>query len=344
MKKFNRKGKKINLRKLSFDELWKEAIENTFEDFMKFFFPQIAKHIDFKEKIIFRDKELIKIFEDLKDKKLSKEKRFVDALVEVSLKESEKKTRKNLFIHIEIQGYKESDFPKRMFLYYCLLYPKVKRDLISLCLFVVKDDEKYKPNKFTYSFEDFKLEFIYPAVNLYELKERALKYIEKGIKNIYADIVLLFFEEMEIEKRIKKGESVESIKEDFLLNYFKSFAKKLIEKRYAKRQVIVAFKFLDRLIFSKPKLEKDIKEKAKRLLEEEKMGLIMDIFEEYRLKGLQEGLKRGLEKGLKQGFEKGLKEAAKRMYRKGFEIEDIADTVGVDVDTVRSWLKEEKLL
>ena len=53
----------------------------------------------------------------------------------------------------------------------------------------------------------------------------------------------------------------------------------------------------------------------------------MDIFEEYRLKGLQEGLK----------------QVAKRMYRKGFKIENIADTIGVDIDTVKNWLKEKNL-
>ena len=167
------------LKNLTFDELWKYAAQNTFESFMKFFFPQIAKHIDFSKKITFLDKELIRIFKSSVNKKLLREKRQVDLLAQVTLKNEDKK---NLFIHIEIQGYKQEDFARRMFLYYCLLYPKLQKDLISACLFVVKDDISYEPNEYTYEFEDFKISFIYPAVNIYKLKERAIKYIKENEK------------------------------------------------------------------------------------------------------------------------------------------------------------------
>ena len=172
------------LKNLTFDELWKYAAQNTFESFMKFFFPQIAKHIDFSKKITFLDKELIRIFKSSVNKKLFREKRQVDLLAQVILKNEDKK---NLFIHIEIQGYKQEDFARRMFLYYCLLYPKLQKDLISACLFVVKDDISYEPNEYIYEFEDFKITFIYPAVNIYKLKERAIKYIRK-IRKIYMPI------------------------------------------------------------------------------------------------------------------------------------------------------------
>ena len=340
--------KKLKIKKLTFDELWKASIEVSFEDFMKFFFPQIAKHIDFKEKIIFRDKELIKIFKDVLKERTIREKRFVDLLVEVSLKD---KQRKTLFIHIEIQGYEQESFEKRMFLYYALLYIKLQRDLISLCLFIVKN-LNYRPNKFIYKFEDFKLEFIYPAVNIYELKTRALKYIEKGIKNIYADITLLFFEEMEIDKRLEKKEDIKSIVKDFIKNYFEIFKKRLIEKGYLEKQIEIAFLFLEMVIFKKKRIGKYVeKEVLRAIQEEEKMPTLSRIlrrFEERGLrKGLEEGLRKGLEeglrKGLEEGFQKGLKQAAINMYREGLSLDLIAKVTNVDVETIKSWLKEEDL-
>ena len=40
------------------DSVWKEAIETYFNDFLEFFFPQIADDIDFDKGYDFLDKEL----------------------------------------------------------------------------------------------------------------------------------------------------------------------------------------------------------------------------------------------------------------------------------------------
>ncbi len=212
------------------DHIWKLALENTFKDFHRIFFPQIAKHIDFSKEIKIRDKTLIEIFEIEigKDKEtLISEDRYTDFLVEVTLKSKEKRY---MLIHVEIQGYKQEIFPERIFDYYCRLRPKAKRenkDLICLCLFIVSE-KSYKPNKFLYKFENFKIEFVYPAVNIYELKERALEYIEKNIRNIYAYITLMAIESFKIEKKIKKKNKEEVLKEfidEFAVPFIKSLLK-----------------------------------------------------------------------------------------------------------------------
>jgi predicted transposase/invertase (TIGR01784 family) len=315
---------------------------------MKFFFPQIAKHVDFSKKVTFLDKELIKIFKNTLNKKLLREKRQVDLLAEVTLKSSKKK---NLFIHIEIQGYKQEDFAKRMFLYYCLLYPKLQKDLISACLFVVKDDINYEPNEYTYEFEDFKISFIYPAVNIYKLKERALKYIKEKKKNIYADITLLFFEEMEIDKRLKADEDIRKIRKDFINLYFKRFVERLKERGYAEKEIEVAFFFLDKVIFSKKKIGSYIEKDIENLLEKEQvdMGAIINLFRKYEKRGLEkgrlEGLKLGWQKGklegLKEGWQRGLKQTIIKMYQKGFDIKDIAFILDMDIDTVKKYIEDK---
>jgi len=46
------------------DSAWKEAIETYFPDFIKFFFPNIAKDIDFEKGYEFLNKELERIVQD----------------------------------------------------------------------------------------------------------------------------------------------------------------------------------------------------------------------------------------------------------------------------------------
>lgn len=85
-----------------YDSAWKEVIENLFEDFLQFFFPDIFADIDFSKGYEFLNKELSSI---VKDNKIGK--RFADELVKVFLKDGSEKW---LLIHIEVQGYKEKNF------------------------------------------------------------------------------------------------------------------------------------------------------------------------------------------------------------------------------------------
>ena len=80
-----------------YDSAWKEVIENLFEDFLAFFFPEIFEDIDFSKGYAFLNKELASI---VKDNKIGK--RFADELVKVFLKDGSEKW---LLIHIEVQGY-----------------------------------------------------------------------------------------------------------------------------------------------------------------------------------------------------------------------------------------------
>ena len=90
-----------------YDSAWKEVIENLFEDFLQFFFPDIFADIDFSNGYEFLNKELSSI---VKDNKIGR--RFADELVKVFLKDGSEKW---LLIHIEVQGYKENNFEERIF-------------------------------------------------------------------------------------------------------------------------------------------------------------------------------------------------------------------------------------
>ncbi len=62
VKKTTTGKKKAQKRKL--DSAWKEIIKKLFNDFLKFFFPDIYQAIDFTKEIIFLDKDLKEIEPD----------------------------------------------------------------------------------------------------------------------------------------------------------------------------------------------------------------------------------------------------------------------------------------
>ena len=72
------------------DALWKGIIEDLFDDFLKFYFPDSIDLLDFNRKFVFLDKELEQLFPQQQDDFNLK---YVDKLVKVFTK----KVRKNGF-------------------------------------------------------------------------------------------------------------------------------------------------------------------------------------------------------------------------------------------------------
>lgn len=87
------------------DELWKEAIEELIIHFIKFFYADQLHLLDLEAEIVFLESEL---------NTLSREafagNRRADKLVRVHTKAG---TYRYLYIHIEVQGYKDVHFNKR---------------------------------------------------------------------------------------------------------------------------------------------------------------------------------------------------------------------------------------
>ena len=89
------------------DGVWKEAIEYYFEYFLTFFFPEVAADVDHQRGYEFLDKELAEISQGGEVGG-----RIADVLVKVYLKDGSERW---LVIHVEVQGYWEQDFARRVF-------------------------------------------------------------------------------------------------------------------------------------------------------------------------------------------------------------------------------------
>ena len=68
-------------------------------------------------------------------------------------------------------------------------------------------------------------------------------------------------------------------------------------------------------------------------------GLWEATLEEEREKGLKKGIRKGRQEGIEKGIEKGrregLEQAALQMLRKGTDLEEVADTLGLPIQKLQ---------
>ncbi|MCP4702331.1 MAG: hypothetical protein GY862_36545, partial [Gammaproteobacteria bacterium] len=106
------------------DSPWKEVLEQYFEEFIRFFFPRIHALIDWEKGYEFLDKEFQQTVRDAKSGR-----RLTDKLAKVRLRSGEPA---QLYIHTEVQGQPEREFPERMFVYHYRILDRIQQQLIRL--------------------------------------------------------------------------------------------------------------------------------------------------------------------------------------------------------------------
>ncbi len=173
------------------DSVWKELIYKYFEEFLNFFFPHIHKDIDFTKRYEFLDKELEKIVPDSSIKK-----RYADVLVKVVLKNGKETW---LLVHIEVQGYYEKEFAKRMYSYNYRIFDRYEKDVVSVAI-LTDSSKDYRPDIFERNYWDFKLLFKFPIVKIIDYKDKEEE-LQKD-KNPFSIVVLTHLKEQETKDNI----------------------------------------------------------------------------------------------------------------------------------------------
>jgi hypothetical protein len=128
---------------IDYDTNWKEIITDLFDEFVLFFLPNLHADIDWQVPPQFLEQELLDIL-----KSNYKQNHYTDKLVKVVLKNG---VTKYLLVHIEIQNSHETDFAKRMFSYYALLFTKYETpEITALAIFtgssITKKYDNYHSN------------------------------------------------------------------------------------------------------------------------------------------------------------------------------------------------------
>ncbi|MEI7696003.1 MAG: cytosolic protein [Chlorobium sp.] len=152
-----------------YDSPWKEAIENYLPEFMAFYFPQAHARIDWSKEYIFLDKELRAVVQDAE---LGT--RFVDKLVRVTELGG---VESWIYIHVEVQGTKQTEFAERMFVYNYRIFDRYKRPVASLA--VLADEHKsWKPTSYGFAVLGCRHTLEFPVAKLTDYEDKLDELLE----------------------------------------------------------------------------------------------------------------------------------------------------------------------
>ena len=163
-----------------YDILWKGMLEEVFEDLMRFIFPDIDKELDLKRGVAFLDKELGELFPEPAKPTQTRE---VDKLVKVYLKNG---TERWMLLHLEIQGWKDPAFAKRMFQYYYRILDRYDRPITATAIFTGRDG-KNMPDRFEEECLGTKITYQYNTLCAFDYTDEELK----ASNNPFALVILV---------------------------------------------------------------------------------------------------------------------------------------------------------
>jgi hypothetical protein len=109
-----------------YDSPWKEMLDGYFPAFMAFFFPEAHADIDWSRGYESLDTELQQI---VRDAALGT--RLADKLMQVWRRDG---VEQIVLVHTEIQGTREADFAKRIYVYNYRLFDRYDRPVVSLAV------------------------------------------------------------------------------------------------------------------------------------------------------------------------------------------------------------------
>ncbi len=256
-----------------YDSPWKEALDRYFERCMAFFFPQAHADIDWARGYEMLDKELQPIVRQSKQGR-----RYVDKLVKVWLRSGEEKW---LLIHVEVQTWKEDEFPRRMHVYNNRIFDRYGREVISLAI-LADDDPHWRPNQFGYSRWGFRNSVKFPIVKLldYAAHEQALE----ADPNPFAMLVLAHLKTLETRRSPADRQA-----------WKLRLVKGLFERGMDAEDVRQLYRFIDWIMDLPQELEQLVQQEITAYQQEKRMPYI-DSFdrvamERYLLQGLEVSLK-----------------------------------------------------
>lgn len=256
-----------------FDSPWKLIIERFFVPFMEFFFPEIAREIDWTQKHDFLDKELLAIQTETEVGN-----KIADKLIKVYKTTGEEVW---VIIHIEIQGKSELKFSERMFQYYYKIYDKYKMPIMSAAI-LTDTSKKWRPDCHQRRVWGCDMTLTYPIIKLVDYE---FDFLDKCI-NLIAKVVQAHL--IALQTRGKPGLR---LREKLFL------VKKLYSLGYTADYMTSLYTFIDYAMNLPAELGKEFALNIKYFEEEVNMRYVTSV-ERYAKK---EGILIGVEKGIPKG-------------------------------------------
>ncbi len=247
---------------------------------MAFYFPDAYAGIDWSKEHIFLDKELRAVVQDAE---LGT--RFVDKLVRVTELCGDESW---IYIHVEVQGTRQPEFAKRMFVYNNRLFDRYDRPVASLA--VLADEHKmWKPSSYGFSVLGCRHTLEFPVAKLtdYEDKLDELLASENAFGWITAAHILTQKTRTEDEERYKAKLRLLRI---------------LYERHWDKQRVINLLNVIDWLMQLPEVLNNKVWQELETIEEREKMQYVTSVERIGIAKGITKGEARILKRQLERRF------------------------------------------
>ncbi len=207
--------------------------------------------------------------------------RFVDKLVKIWLKNGEEKW---LLIHVEVQTWKEGDFPERMHVYNYRIFDRYHHEVISLAI-LADDDPDWRPSSYSYGRWGFRTGTDFPMRKLLDWAPhwQALE----ADPNPFAVVVLAHLKTLET-RQAPADRQVWKVR----------LVKGLYSRGLSAEDVRQLFRFIDWMMELPRPLDKLFWDELHQYAEDKRMPFITTP---ERL-GLEEGLLKGIEVSLRIKF------------------------------------------
>ena len=278
------------------DQMFKQLLSTFFEEFLEAFFLEAHEHINFKK--------IKPLSEEVYTNLLKGDSRRLDLVVETALEDKDVV----IIVHIEPQSYKQSDFNKRMYHYFSLLYNKYQKPIVPIAVFSYDND--WEENQFSMDLPFFKV-FTFNYMTLHLKKRNWRDYIRSD--NPVAAALMS-------QMGYNKSERVQ-VKKEFLRMFTR------MELDPAKQRLI--YGFFESYLKLTVEEEEQLMNEVNKLPEAEKIFEIPISYEE-----------KGKEIGRQEGSAIAMKKATIKMLNEELDIQLIARVTGLDIKEIKEIQQE----
>jgi hypothetical protein len=288
------------------DSPWKLVLRQYFREAVEFFFPDIAKVVDWAKPVEFLETEFQKITPDAEIGR-----RFADQFVKVYRKGGKSIL---LLIHLEVQAAPEKEFAERMFTYAIRIFEYFHEFPVSLAI-LCDGKSSWRPTRYAVKTAGSALQFDFTVVKLLDYQTQWAQL--EASRNPFAVVVMAHLKTQETKK-----DSARRKVWKFTL------VKRLYELGYSRSDVLNLFKFVDWAMILPEGLKRAFWEELK-AYEEERQMLYMTSVEQI-------GYDRGLQDGEETGVEKERRSVAVKMLQENIQIETIARITGFAIEQIQA--------
>ncbi len=221
-----------------------------------------------------------------------------------------------LYIHIEVQSTKQSDFAKRMFVYNYRIFDKYDKPVASFAILADRH-RHWRPNSWGFAFAGSKhtLEFSIVKLIDYEPKTDELLTLDNAFGLITAAHLLT-------QQTRRKNED----RYDAKLRLIRL----LYERQWERKRIVELLRVIDWFLELPKELRQKLKTEICQIEEQQKMKYVTS----FERDALEEGFVQGKELGVAEGLLQGRTEVARKLMASGFSAEQAASIAEVPVDSL----------